>query len=104
MDSQAIAAPGRMGEQEVGERWIFLGPVRLRDVDRDAARRQAVLRQCADRAEVRRAEKCDPVVLLPRKLLLVAVAAFLEAETSEARAFRQQLGRASCRERVCQYV
>ena len=57
-----------------------------RDVERDAARRQAVLVQLADGAEISGAEKGDPVVLAPVER---AVARLLDAQAGEAGALRQ---------------
>ena len=71
---------------EVGEVGKLLRPVGDRDVDRDAARRQAVLREFADRAEIGGAEEGDPVVLVPVER---AVARLLDAQAREARALRQ---------------
>ena len=79
--------------REVGE---FFRLASLCDVQRNAACRQAVLIQLADGAEVRRTQEGHPVVLLPVELLLVAQAALLEAEASEAAAGFGPIGQLAC--------
>ncbi len=60
----------------------FLGLSSDRRIERDAARRQTVLMQFANGAEIRGAEKGDPVVALPIQLLVVF--GFLHAKAGEA--------------------
>src|SRR3546814_19694047 len=82
------------------------------DVERDAARREAVLLQRADGAEVGGAAEGDPVVRLPPVLgFPVARRRFLQPEAGEAGILRPlagdrllQIGRASWRARVCRSV
>ncbi len=93
-DRHRVAAIGRSVEEELGEDREFLGLARHRHVERGAARRQAVLVQLADGAEVGGAEEGDPVVLAPVEAVLVVEAAFLEAEAGEARALGQLARRA----------
>ena len=70
---------------EVGELFRTVGD---RDVERNSARRQAVLVEFADGAEISGAEKGDPVVLAPIER---AVARLLDAQTGEAGALRQTM-------------
>ena len=71
---------------EVGEVGKLLRPVGDRNIERDPSRRQAILPQFADRAEIGRAEKGDPVVLMP---IQRSIARFLNAQAGEANPFRQ---------------
>ena len=50
---------------EVGEIGKLLRPVSDRDIERDAARGQAILVQFADGAEIGGPEEGDPIVLAP---------------------------------------
>ncbi len=71
---------------EVGEVGKLFRPISDGDVERDAARREAVLPEFAYRTKIGRAEKGDPVVPAPVKR---AVARFLHAEAGETGALRQ---------------
>ena len=71
---------------EVGEVGKLFRPISDRNVDRDAARGQAILPEFADRAEIGGAEEGDPVVLVPVER---AVSRLLDAQAREARALRQ---------------
>ena len=81
-----IVSPTRRLDIEVREVRKFLRPIGDRNVNRDAARGQAVLREFANDAEVGRAEEGDPVVLVPVER---SVARFLNTQAGEARALRQ---------------
>ena len=71
---------------EVGEVGKLFRPVGDCNVKRDAARRQAILREFADRAEIGRAEEGDPVVLMP---IQRSIARFLNTQAGEADPFWQ---------------
>ena len=77
---------GRGVDVEFGEVGELLRSVGDGDVERDAAGREAVLPQFADRPEIGGAEKRDPVVLAPVER---PVPGFLDAQAGEARSRRQ---------------
>ncbi len=89
IDRDGIAVALRRFEPEMGEGREFLGLAGFGHVDGNAARGQPVLVQVADGAEIRCPEEGNPVVLAPVACLLVAEAAFLEAEAGKAAARRQ---------------
>ena len=85
IEQHRVAALFRL-DVELGEIGEFLRPVGDRDVERDAARREPILAQLADGAEIGRAEEGDPVVLAPVERPL---ARFLDAQAGEPGALRQ---------------
>src|SRR4029077_950929 len=80
-----------LGRLEVKPRkgWKFLGSTGRGEIDRYSPCRDSVLEQFADGPKVGGAEKGDPIVVLPRALLRIAQAAFLEPKTGKSGSFRQ---------------
>ena len=72
VDRDRVGAGLRRLEIDMGEVREFLGLAEHRDVDGEAARREAVLEELADGAEIGGAEEGDPVVLAPVELAACA--------------------------------
>lgn len=94
-DDRILAGLGRL-EPDMGEIRKFLRLVGYRDIDRDAPRRQTILVELANGAEIGRAEEGHPIVAAPVERLPFragkALAALLKAESRKAGIVRQCAG------------